>query len=182
MGTLGRDIAFWLFTGSAITSLVWHSIMPAVASVAFAALFFYHFLAERPRAIRKSRAKGLQITTLVPLTPLVVRLHLFLSGRKITGKWVRVYEIHIPDYAGPDFVRRLAQDLALIEKTFPRPAVYFWETPAPVPSAIRQFIREKAKEGLAYWIREASPAPKTLSCGFGRKEKTHVRRGAILLD
>lgn len=181
MGALGRDLMFWLFLGSAFLSLFWQSTVPVIASVVFTLLFFCHFLVERPGAIRESRSKGLKIVTLVPLSPPIARLHLALSGRGIAGKWVRAYEIHVPDYTGPEYVRSLARDLTLIERTFPRPAIYFWETPAPVPSTIRRLIRDKEKEGKAYWIRGASPLPKTFTCGF-REGQKHVRRGAILLN
>lgn len=182
MGALGRDLAFWLFLGSSFVSLFWNSLIPIIVSIVFTMLFFYHFLAERPRAIRESKVKGLQIVTLVPLSLLIARLHLLLFGRKIAGKWSRAYEIHVPEYFGPDYVKLLNHDLSLIEKTFPRPALYFWETPAPVPASIRRFIREKEKEGKAYWIKGSAPVPNASSLGFSRARKKHVRRGVMMID
>lgn len=181
MGTLGRDVAFWLFAVSVLGAAVSGSFALWLAALFFALAFFYHFLAERPKAVWKSRVGGLQGAALIPLLPPVARLHLLLSGRKAAGRWDKAYEIHVPG-AGPNFIGELEKDLVLIVKRFPRSALYFWETAAPVPSSIRMLIREREKHGKAYWIKGASPLPKAFTGGFSRKEKRHVRRGAIFLD
>ncbi|MCL6449466.1 MAG: hypothetical protein K6U04_15220 [Armatimonadetes bacterium] len=81
-----------------------------------------------------------------------------------------------------DFVRTLEKDLLLIEKCFPRPALYFWETAAPVPSSVRRLIREREREGKAFWEKGARILPKAPLYGFKRGERRYVRRGAILLN
>lgn len=182
MGSLGRDLAFWLFLASSAAAVICplgkFSVLPPVA---FAALLFWHFLVERPRAVRESAGRGLKIVALVRLWPPVAWLHLLLLGWK--GKTgIKAYEIHVPGYAGPGAATLFAEDLRLIEETFPRPALYFWETPVPVPALVRRLIREKEKAGKASWVKGCSPVPKAPTCGFPRGQRAHVRRGAMLLD
>ncbi len=179
MGTLGRDAVFWLFLVSAFTSLFWAGVIPVVGSVVFALLFFYHFLVERRQAIKKSRAKGLETVALVPLSPLIAWLYLLLAGGKKIARQKRAYEIHVPGYTGGAALER---DLKLIYETFPRPAVYFWETSVPLPASVRQLIREMERSGRAYWVKGAFPVPKVFGKGYSRREKEHVRRGVMVLD
>jgi hypothetical protein len=181
MGTKGRDIAFWLFVLTGTGAALLRSKPFFWAALVFALLFFYHFLVERPRAIRESREKGLRMVVLVPLCPLFTRL---LTGGKIKGKWERAYEIHAPaNPADPEsFIKSLERDLTFIKEFYPRPALYLWETSVPIPGSIRRLIREREKEGKAFWRKGPWPVPKAPLHGFKRREKRHVRRGAFLLD
>lgn len=179
MGTKGRDIAFWLFALTGTGAALLKSKTFFWAALVFALLFFYHFAVERPRATRESRAKGLKVVALVPLRPYLAR---FLAGRRIDGRWDKAYEIHAPAANPESFVQELERDLTFIEKFYPRPALYFWETPAPVPASIRRLIREREKDGKAFWVKGTWPVPKAPLHGFKRGERRHVRHGAILLD
>jgi hypothetical protein len=178
MGTKGRDIVFWLFALTGTGAALLRSKLLFWAALVFALLFFYHFAVERPRAIRESREKGLRMAVLVPLWPFLAR---FLTGKKIAGKWGQAYEIHAPADS-KNFVRELERDLTFIERFYPRPALYLWETPAPVPAGIRKLIRDREKDGKAFWAKGPWPAPKAPLHGFRRGEGRHVRHGAILLD
>lgn len=180
MGTFGRDLAFWLFAldlaGVAATkskTLYW-------AAVLLALLFFAHFFLEIPLAVRKSRRMGLRVTVLVPLCPALVRLQLFLSGRRIVGNWRRAYEIHAEGAAGKELAGALARDLDLIRRT--TKGLFIWETAAPVPWEVRRLIRELEGEGKAFWVKGARPLPKALLHGPPERVRAHLRHGAIVLE
>ncbi|OPX94471.1 MAG: hypothetical protein A4E53_00070 [Pelotomaculum sp. PtaB.Bin104] len=178
MGAKGRDVVFWLFvlfiTGAALSTsklLYWAALVCAWGLAA------YHWYTLQ--AIKHSRAMGLRTVVLLPLWPGFAAVYRLMAGRQISGKWRRAYEIHIKGASSKNFLKQLETDLVLINSTMA--GLFFWETSAPVPAVIRRLIREKKRQGKAFWVKGAWPAPR--APGTGREiVKKHVRHGAIFLD
>lgn len=178
MGTTERDLAFWLFAAAAAGSLAFGSVALLAAAFFFAALLLWHFAAERPRAIRRSRRAGFGAAVFVPLWPGAARLRLLLARRRISGRWERAWEVHVLG-AGRELVPLLEWDLLRAAREMP--GLYFWETSFPVPAVVRGLIREKEKQGRAFWVKGRLPVPRT---PFLREsmDPERARHGAILVD
>jgi len=178
MGAKGRDITFWLLVlfsaGAALFTSKPLFLAAFVSACALAAYRRYTL-----RAIKHSRAMGLRTVVLLPLWPGFAAVYRLMAGGRISGKWRQAYEIHIKGASPKDFLKQLEADLVLINSTMA--GLFFWETSAPVPAVIRRLIREKTRQGKAFWVKGAWPAPR--APGTGREiVKKHVRHGAIFLD
>ena len=180
MGTKGRDIVFWLFVlflaGAALIkskSLFW-------AASGDACLLAVYYRLYVPLAIKQSRVMGLKTVVLLPLWPTFAGLYKYLTGGdSLYGSWGRAYEIHILNNEPDKFLKKVEDDLMMINSTMS--GVFYWETSAPVPAAFRRLIRQKILEGRAFWRKGTWPIPRMP--GAAREiVKKHCRCGAIILE
>jgi hypothetical protein len=178
VGTKERDLAFWLFAAATAGSLAFRSVAFLAATFFFAALFLWHFAAERPRAMRRSREAGFGAAVFVPLWPGAARLRLFLARRRIAGRWERAWEVHVLG-AGRELVPVLEEDLLRAAREMP--GLYFWETSFPVPAAVRKLIREKERQGRAFWTKGRLPVPRAPFLRE-RMDPRRARHGAVLIE
>lgn len=188
MGVKGRDLALYLFFLSAAAAITEGlagfpkaRLFSLVAIFAFAAALYYfpYFLLAR----KFSRRLGLKCVVLLPLNCGWARLLLFAAGKKIRSRIRRAFEIHIEALPGltlGEFLKMLDADLNLAKNKLPG-SLFIWETSAPVPASIRNLIKEKSREGNAFWEKGGWPFPRFPFTGRNLK-KSRLRRGAILVE
>lgn len=185
MGAKGRDIALYLFFISAalgITgSLINLPVIPffCIATVTgIMSLYYYVYIF---RARKQSRKMGLKCVVLLPLSYGLVQLLLHITDRKIRGGYRHAFEIHIEAPTGltlGDFLKMLESDLNLM-KVKMAGSLFAWETSAPVPASMRRLIKQKTKEGKAFWEKGGWPIPSFPFTGRNIK-KDKLRRGFLL--
>ena len=188
MGVKGRDLALYVFflssaavvAGGLMGSSATYPLSFVALFTGAAALYYFYYLAE---ARKFSRRLGLKCVVLLPLNCGWARLLLFAAGKKIRGRIRRAFEIHVeapPGSTLSEFLKTLDADLNLAKDELPG-ALFMWETSAPVPASIRSLIREKSREGNAFWEKGGWPVPRFPLTGRDL-EKSRVRRGAILVE
>lgn len=181
MGTKGRDIVFWLFVLFLAGAALFKSKVLFWAASGFACLLAAYYRIYVPAAIKRSRAMGLKAVVLLPLWPGFAHLYRLMAGRRIAGKWKRAWEIHVTG-ASPEldsFLRQLQADLARVRHT--KAGLFYWETSAPVPSAVRRLIRDSTRQGRAFWRKGAWPVPRAPGTARELAGK-YLRCGAIILE
>ncbi|MBO8128247.1 MAG: hypothetical protein H0Z39_03485 [Peptococcaceae bacterium] len=196
MGTKGRDLLLWLFTLTSLvvlalsrypSTLTWAKGLLWVAILS-AGMILWFICYTLPKAHRDSRKQGFGTVVLLPVNRWWALLLIYLSGERICGTPRRAYEIHIlfskelSKLSIWEFLKRLEDDLILAKDSLPG-CLFLWETPAPVPSTIRQLIRDLAVQGNAFWQTGRWPIPELpFLPSLLKKKKRHVHRGALLLS
>lgn len=180
-------MALYLFFASAVVVIAGRlaglHVMPffCLNIITGTAVLYYYYYQSSAR--KWSRELGLKHVVLLPVHYRWAMAIISISGGKIAGRGRRAFEVHIDVPAGLSlhkFLKTLDGDLNLAKSKLPD-TLFFWETTAPVPSSIRGLIREKAKDGHAFWKPGGWAIPRFPFTGRDMK-KGVLRRGAILIQ
>lgn len=178
MGTKSRDAFFWLMLLALTGAIFTKSKLLFGAALLFAAgLVYFSFYVSAAK--KRSREMGLKFVVLLPVSRFYAKLLLKISKAELFGKWDEAYEIHLI-VEGEDYYNSVNDDLNWLKNNVP--ALYIWETSAPIPSSIRAFIRKNRPLKKAVWKKGAwmplPPAPST-----GREIiKKNITHGAICVE
>lgn len=135
----------WLIFVFTAISLLFPSKAAFFVSLAFAGMFFWHYIWE------VSRGERLNYVVLLPINRWWARV--LLRGR-IKGRWDRACEIHVkyqPGISIKDQREGILQDLLHIYRD--GSGLYLWETATSVPGPVKAMIEEQSQHGLAFWSR-----------------------------
>lgn len=182
MGSKGKDLCLWLFTGVFVLSLIAGPDLRFLALLSIFALYIgYHYLVYVPRAVGESGKIGLETVVLLPVCRPWVRFLLALSGRKIPYSFQRAFEVHVAGAKSglSNYLEDVASDLRMVQSKFPG-TLFLWETSAPLPSMIRKLVRGGKRDGTAFLDSKGWPIPRFPFTELDL-EKGRIRRGAIYL-
>jgi len=154
----------------------WATLLPALLVLQYFAIYV-------PRSKTISRALGLQVVVLLPLWPGFSDLYRLMAEISLPGKcFFKAYEIHViaKSKGNPvEYVKAL--DTVLKKMQLICTGIFYWETSAPLPSSMRQLIKEKKPRGEAYWEKGTWPIPRAPGTALELR-KHHARRGAIIWE
>mgnify|MGYP007130803544 CR=1 FL=1 len=142
-------MVFWLFVCFILSAVFTKNKVVYGVALIFALAIGYYYLIYLPLAIRKSKALGLRVIVLLPIWTMFSKVLIKTSKNNLIGNWDKAFEIHILETT--EYFQEVDRDLQQIKGMLP--GLFFWETSAPVPSRIRRLIKDKEKEGQAYWVK-----------------------------
>lgn len=190
MGVKGRDMLLWLFWGETIMSLaclLGGYVRPGyfffAGQVILTVILFYWRYLTRKTAARMSSNLGLKAVGLVPLRRGWVGFLIWLSGHRLEGRWIKAYEVHLLPRAKKTsltlFLEEMAADLEFLKARMPG-CLFMWETSAPLPASIREYVRGQAERGMAIWEKgQWFPGPP----GAGKDiKKSRCRYGCVIVS
>ena len=182
MGTKGRDACLWLFFMAFLAVVTAKGeARPAFLAVmiGLALLYLYYCAWYQPRAQRKCKGMGMEITLLLPVNICWSRL---LLGSSLKTGFSKAFEVHVAEgrLSLGEFLRTLAHDLAIARRTFPG-AAFMWETSAPLPAFVRRLIRGGSVNGTAFLKNGGWPLPPRFPLTARNLKKGRVSHGAIIV-